>query len=73
MIAVARAHGLRVMCGCMIETTLGIAAAAHIAPLLDDADLDGAALLRDDPFTGPSIPDGRVMLGDAPGLGVRRR
>lgn len=73
MIAVARAHGMRVMCGCMIETTLGIAAAAHFAPLLDDADLDGAALLSDDPFSGPSIPSGRLTLDDTPGLGVRRR
>lgn len=73
MIAVARAHGMRVMCGCMIETTLGIAAAAHFAPLLDDADLDGAALLADDPFTGPGIPGGQVTLGHAPGLGVSRR
>jgi L-alanine-DL-glutamate epimerase-like enolase superfamily enzyme len=73
MIAVARAHGLRVMCGCMIETTLGIAAAAHVAPLLDDADLDGAALLADDPFAGPGIPGGRIELGTAPGLGVTRR
>jgi len=73
MIAVARAHGMRVMCGCMIETTLGIAAAAHFSPLLDDADLDGAALLADDPFTGPGIPGGQVTLGDAPGLGVSRR
>ena len=73
MIAVARAHGMRVMCGCMVETTLGIAAAAHFSPLLDDADLDGAALLSDDPFTGPSIPNGQVTLSDAPGLGVQRR
>jgi L-alanine-DL-glutamate epimerase-like enolase superfamily enzyme len=73
MIAVARAHDMRVMCGCMIETTLGIAAAAHFSPLLDDADLDGAALLSDDPFDGPGIPDGQVTLGDAPGLGVTRR
>ncbi len=73
MIAVARAHGMRVMCGCMIETTLGIAAAAHFSPLLDDADLDGAALLSDDPFSGPSIPNGQVTLSDAPGLGVQRR
>ena len=73
MIAVARAHGMRVMCGCMVETTLGIAAAAHLSPLLDDADLDGAALLVDDPFVGPAIPDGRVTLGMAPGLGVQRR
>jgi len=73
MIAVARAHGMRVMCGCMIETSLGIAAAAHFSPLLDDADLDGAALLSDDPFIGPSIPQGRVTIGEAPGLGVRKR
>jgi L-alanine-DL-glutamate epimerase-like enolase superfamily enzyme len=73
MIATARAHGMLVMCGCMIETTLGIAAAAHFAPLLDCADLDGAALLKDDPFSGPSIGGGRIALGDAPGLGVARR
>jgi len=57
----------------MIETSLGIAAAAHFSPLLDDADLDGAALLSDDPFIGPSIPQGRVTIGEAPGLGVRKR
>ena len=73
MIAVARAHGMRVMCGCMIETTLGIAAAAHFSPLLDDADLDGAALLSDDPFAGPGIPGGQVVLGHGVGLGVTRR
>lgn len=73
MIATARAHGMLVMCGCMIETTLGIAAAAHFAPLLDCADLDGAALLKDDPFTGVSIDGGRIALSNAPGLGVSRR
>lgn len=73
MIAVARAHGMRVMCGCMVESTLGIAPAAHFSPLLDDADLDGAALLSDDPYHGPSIPNGRIALDDAPGLGVTRR
>jgi L-alanine-DL-glutamate epimerase-like enolase superfamily enzyme len=73
MIAVARAHGMRVMCGCMIESSLGIAAAAHFSPLLDDADLDGAALLADDPYIGPTIPRGRVTLDASPGLGVRRR
>lgn len=73
MIAVARAHNLRVMCGCMVESTLGIAAAAHFAPLLDYADLDGAALLSDDPFMGPRIPNGVIILDDAPGLGVTRR
>ncbi len=73
MVHAARAHGMLVMAGCMIETSLGIAAAAHLAPLLDCADLDGAALLADDPYTGPSIPGGRIALSDAPGLGVARR
>ena len=70
MIATARAHGMLVMCGCMIETTLGIAAAAHFAPLLDCADLDGAELLADDPFDGASIAGGVIRLPDRPGLGV---
>ncbi len=73
MIAVARAHGLMVMMGCMIESSLGITAAAHVTPLVDIVDLDGAALLRDDPFVGASIPGGQVTLPDGPGLGVRRR
>jgi len=73
MVATARAHGLIVMCGCMIETSLGISAAAHFAPLLDYADLDGAALLSDDPFTGASIAGGEITIPDGPGLGVERR
>jgi len=67
----ARAHHMSVMIGCMIESTLGIAAAAQVTPLVDYVDLDGAALLANDPFTGPGIePDGAMRLGDAPGLGV---
>ena len=73
MIATARAHGMRVMAGCMIETSLGITAAAHFAPLLDYADLDGAALLADDPYVGATIECGRIRIPDGPGLGVRRR
>jgi L-alanine-DL-glutamate epimerase-like enolase superfamily enzyme len=73
MIATARAHGMRVMAGCMIETSLGITAAAHLAPLLDYADLDGAALLADDPYEGATIEGGRIKVPDEPGLGVRWR
>jgi L-Ala-D/L-Glu epimerase len=73
MIAVARAHGLMVMVGCMIETSLGITAAAHFTPLVDIVDLDGAALLADDPFIGARIDGGQVTLPSGPGLGVRRR
>jgi L-alanine-DL-glutamate epimerase-like enolase superfamily enzyme len=73
MIAVARAHGLMVMVGCMIESSLGITAAAHFTPLVDIVDLDGAALLADDPFVGAGIEGGQVTLPSGPGLGVRRR
>ncbi|HEV8447035.1 MAG TPA: dipeptide epimerase [Gemmatimonadaceae bacterium] len=73
MIATARAHGMLVMAGCMIETSLGITAAAHFAPLLDYADYDGAALLSDDPYCGATIERGRIAIPDAAGLGVTRR
>ncbi|HET7231484.1 MAG TPA: dipeptide epimerase [Longimicrobium sp.] len=69
----ARAHGMSVMIGCMVESTLGIAAAVPITPLVDYADLDGAALLADDPFFGPGLEsDGRMRFSDDPGLGVSR-
>jgi len=73
MTHVARAHGLGIMAGCMIESSLGISAIAQIAPLLDAADFDGAALLSDDPFSGTSIEGGRIRLASGPGLGVTRR
>lgn len=73
MIATARAHDMMVMCGCMIETSLGITAAAHFAPLLDCADLDGAALLAEDPVRGATTDGGTIGLPDAPGLGVAPR
>jgi len=73
MIATARAHNLLVMAGCMVETSLGITAAAHFAPLLDFADLDGAALLADDPYEGATIAAGVIRIPDRPGLGVRIR
>ena len=73
IIATARAHGMSVMAGCMIETSLGITAAAHLAPLLDFADLDGAALLAEDPFEGATIARGRLELPRSAGLGVARR
>jgi len=73
MIATARSHGMLVMAGCMIETSLGITAAAHLAPLLDYADFDGAALLSDDPYLGATIDEGTISIPTAPGLGVTKR
>ncbi|HEY7357619.1 MAG TPA: dipeptide epimerase [Ktedonobacterales bacterium] len=72
MIHVARAHHLRVMIGCMIESSLAITAAAHLTPLVDYADLDGHLLIDDDPFEGVKVVQGKLVLPDAPGLGVRR-
>jgi L-alanine-DL-glutamate epimerase-like enolase superfamily enzyme len=73
LVQVARAHDLQVMLGCMVESTLGIAAAVQLAPLVDYVDLDGAALLANDPFRGPGIePDGRLRFNASPGLGVER-
>ncbi|UBV43791.1 dipeptide epimerase [Deinococcus taeanensis] len=68
----ARAHGLHVMMGCMIESSLGIAAAAHLAGACDWADLDGALLLADDPFTGLRWTAGHLARPDGPGWGVQR-
>lgn len=70
MVHVARALGLQVMLGCMIESELGIAQAAAMAPLVDHVDLDGHLLIADAPFTGLGFEAGRVTLAEAPGLGV---
>ncbi|MEO6528838.1 MAG: dipeptide epimerase [Gemmatimonadaceae bacterium] len=73
MISTARAHDMMVMAGCMIESSLGITAAAQFAPLLDCADYDGAALVSNDPYLGATIDGGVIRLPDAPGLGVSLR
>jgi L-Ala-D/L-Glu epimerase len=70
LIASARAHGLGVMLGCMIESSIGITAAAHLSPLVDAADLDGNLLVTDDPFVGVRVEGGRLKLPERPGLGV---
>ncbi len=73
MIHTARAAGMLVMLGCMVETSLGIAAAAQISGLVDFVDLDGAMLLARDPFAGLDYEKGRIRLPEEPGLGVRPR
>ncbi len=70
MIQIARSAGLAIMLGCMVETSLGISAAAQIASLVDYVDLDGHLLLADDPFTGLDVMAGRVLPPDRPGLGI---
>ncbi|RKY59659.1 MAG: dipeptide epimerase, partial [Candidatus Latescibacterota bacterium] len=72
-LAAAKACGLKAMLGCMVESSLGIAAAVHLSPLADYVDLDGHLLLAEDPFEGIVIRDGRLLPPDGPGLGVRWR
>lgn len=71
IIHTARAHGLKVMMGCMSESSLAITAASHLSPLADSLDLDSHLNLRDDPFLGAEYRDGRIIPNDLPGLGVR--
>ena len=73
MIALARSLGLKVMLGCMTETSCAISAAAQLSPLVDWADLDGALLIANDPFEGTMVVDGQMVLTDGPGIGVRLR
>jgi L-alanine-DL-glutamate epimerase-like enolase superfamily enzyme len=72
MIHAARAEGLSVMLGCMLGTTALLSAGAHLAPLLDYADLDGALLLAEDRYEGVPMPEGEIDLSavDRPGTGV---
>ncbi len=73
MIHVARALGLKIMLGCMIESSVAISAAAHLSPMVDWADLDGNLLIANDPFAGVTVDRGRLVLSDRPGLGVSER
>ncbi len=73
MMALARALDLRVMLGCMIESSIALTAAAHLTPLADFADLDGALHLTHDPFAGMTMQQGRICLPEGPGLGVVER
>ena len=70
IIHIARAHGLQVMIGCMIESSLGITAAAHLTPLVDYADLDGHLLVANDPYRGVTLEKGKLVLPNLPGIGV---
>ena len=70
MLNYARAEGMRVMIGCMTETSCACTAAAHLSPAVDFADLDGNLLISNDRFTGMTVRDGRMVLPDRPGLGL---
>lgn len=70
MIGCARAHNMNIMLGCMVETSIGVTAAAHIGSLVDYIDLDGSELTSNDPCLGMRFEKGKLILSDNPGLGV---
>lgn len=72
MIGMARALGMKVMIGCMTETSCAVTAAAQLSPLVDWADLDGNLLIDNDVYEGITISDGKIMLPDRPGIGIRK-
>lgn len=72
MIHTARAHDMQIMLSCMVESSVGVTAAAHLAPLCDYADLDGPLLIKNDPYCGLTYQGARFTLPDGPGLGLQR-
>jgi L-Ala-D/L-Glu epimerase len=72
MITVARALGMKVMIGCMTETSCAVSAASQLSPLVDWADLDGNLLISNDIYEGVKVIDGKITLNDLPGIGIRK-
>lgn len=72
MIQKSRELNLKVMIGCMTETSCAITAASHLSPLADWVDLDGAELISNDLFSGMKIIDGKIVIPESPGLGVKK-
>ena len=70
MVTLARALGMKVMVGCMTETSCAVSAAAQLSPAVDFADLDGNLLISNDRFDGIRVVDGRLTLPDRPGIGI---
>jgi len=73
MIAIARSLKMKVMIGCMVETSIGISAAAQLAPLVDYVDLDGNILISDDPYDGIKAVNGFLKYNDRPGIGISEK
>ena len=70
MVTLARALDMKVMIGCMTETSCAVTAAANLSPVVDFADLDGNLLIANDRFDGMTVENGKITLHDRPGLGI---
>jgi L-Ala-D/L-Glu epimerase len=72
MIYVAKSLGMKTMLGCMVSSSVSVTAAAHLSPLVDYADLDGNLLVANDPYSGVTVRQGKLLLPDGPGIGVKQ-
>ncbi len=70
MLTLAKSLGMKVMIGCMTETSCAVSAAAQLSPKTDWADLDGNLLIANDPYSGMQVVNGKVTLIDRPGIGI---
>ena len=70
MITMARQMGMKILIGCMTETSCAVTAAAQLSPLVDWADLDGNLLISNDVYEGMTVVDGKIVLPDSPGIGI---
>lgn len=71
MLTLAKSLGMKVMIGCMTETSCAVSAAAQLAPETDWADLDGNLLISNDPYLGVQVVNGKIVLADHPGIGIQ--
>jgi L-alanine-DL-glutamate epimerase-like enolase superfamily enzyme len=71
MVTLAKKYNLKIMLGCMVETSVGITAAASIASIVDKVDLDGNLLIKNDPFEGVKVVNGKISLPNSNGLGLK--
>ena len=70
MVNYARVEGMKVMLGCMTETSCAVSAAAQLSPAVDFADLDGNLLITNDLYKGMEVRDGHITLNELPGIGI---
>jgi L-Ala-D/L-Glu epimerase len=70
MIQLAQGLGMKIMLGCMTETSCAVSAASQLSPLADWADLDGNLLISNDLYKGVHVIDGKLVLPDSPGIGI---
>ena len=71
MVTIARKYNLKIMLGCMVETSVGITAAAGISSVVDKVDLDGNLLIKNDPFEGVKVVNGQLSIPNSNGLGLK--